>query len=93
MQENKVIDFQILAQIIYFYDKIWEEEDDYCDYRKIRIWERAIERREKKLNADEQMKKDIFETHCILDRTYKEQADRLRVRGYTIVNNEKGDQK
>lgn len=92
MEQNKIIDFQILAQIIYFYDKIWEEEDNcYPDYRKIRIWERAIERREKKLNADEQMKKDIWETHCYLDRTYKEQADRLRSRGYIIVNNEKKD--
>ena len=84
------IDFQILAQINYYQTKIFEEEDDnFVDGRKIRNYERAITNRLKKLNADEQMAKDIYETFCICDPTYKEQCDRLRARGYTIVNNGK----
>lgn len=90
MERNTTIDLQILAHIVHYLNKIWLEEDsDFVDGRKIKAYERAIENRFKKLNADEQMQKDIYETHCILDFTYKEQCDRLRARGYTIINNEK----
>ena len=89
---NKVIDFPTLAKIIDYYDKIWLEEDEDCpDYRKIRIYERAIDRRLKKINADEQMEQDIWDTHCVLDRTYEAQCDRLRKRGYTIINSIRKD--
>ena len=86
---NKTIDFQILAQIIYYLDCIFSEEDGENDGRKIRIYERAVENRLKKLKADKQMEEDIYKTHCILDRTYEAQCDRLRAKGYTIINNEK----
>ena len=85
---NKTIDFQILASIIRYLDCIFvEEDDDFVDRRKIVAYERAIDNRLKKLNADEQMEKDIYETHCPLDPTYENQCDRLRARGYAIVNN------
>ena len=87
---SKTIDFQILASIIRYLDRIFVEEDQDCvDGRKLRAYERAIENRLKKLNADEQMEKDIYETHCVIDRTYEAQCNRLRAKGYTIVNNEK----
>ena len=79
------IDFQILTQINYYLMMIWEEEDkDFADGRKISAYQRAIENRFKKLNADEQMRNDIYETFCCIDPPYK-----LRMRGYTIVNNGK----
>ena len=85
---NKEIDFKVLASINCYLSRIWLEEDQDCpDGRKIRNYERAIENRFKILGADEQMRKDIEETHCILDFTFKEQCDRLRARGYIIVNN------
>ena len=86
----KKIDFQILAQINHYQTKIWEEEDDdFMDGRKIRNYERALENRFRKLNADEKMINDIYETFHMYDPTYKEQCDRLRARGYVIVNNGK----
>lgn len=86
---SKEIDFLLLAQINYFMQKIFnEEDDDYVDHRKIRNYERAIENRFKKLNADEQMKKDIHRTFCPVDFTYKEQCDRLRALGYAIKHRE-----
>lgn len=84
---NREIDFQLLVQISFYRTKIWDEEDSMVDRRKIKRYEVAIENRLKKLNADEQMREDIFETYCYADWTYKEQADRLRARGYVIVNN------
>lgn len=89
MDQKKTIDFQILARIINRLDWIYDEEFDYPDGRKIHNWERAIENRFKKLGADEQMKKDIYETYSRFHPTYKEQCDKLRARGYIIVNNGK----
>ena len=84
----KEIDFQLLAQINVYQTRIWNEEgDDYPDYRKIRNYERAIDNRFAKMGADKQMQKDIEDTFCMLDWTYKEQCDRLRALGYVIVNN------
>lgn len=84
---DKTIDFQVLASIIRYLDRIFVEDDGENDGRKIRAYERAIENRLKKLNADVQMEKDIYETHCPLDGTYEAQCDQLRARGYVIVNN------
>lgn len=89
MERNTTIDFQILAKIINRLDWIWLEEDGECNGHKIAGWWRGIENQMKKLGADEQMQKDIYETHCIADPTYKVQCDRLRARGYTIINNGK----
>lgn len=87
MANNKIINFQILVHIIDRLTWIWIEQDSvFCDGRKIHNWERTIENRFKELQADEQMKEDIRNTFCILDRTYKEQNDRLRALGYTIIN-------
>lgn len=84
---TKTIDYVTLCGIIYYLDRIWEEEDnDYVDRRKTRNYERAIENRLKKLNADEQMKRDIYETHRVIDFTFKEQCDRLVARGYEITH-------
>lgn len=91
---NKTIDFQCLAKIIRNLDKRFSEEDDDCpDGRKLRIYDKAIEHWLRKMNADEQMEKDIYETHCVLDRTYEAQCDRLRAKGYTIINNDKKEAK
>lgn len=88
LKANKTIDFKVLESIIRYLDIIWlEEDEDFPDGRKIRNYERAIENRFKILGADEQMQKDILETHRVLDSTFKEQCDRLRERGYVIVNN------
>lgn len=90
---SKTIDFQVLASIIRYLDEIFCEEDGENDGRKIRAYERAIENRLKKLNADKQMEDDIRKTHCILDRTYEAQCNRLRAKGYTIINNQKKETK
>ena len=85
---NKTIDFDLLAGIIQRLDLTWYEQDqDHVNGRTIANYERAITNRLKKLGAGEQMTRDIYETHCVLDKTYKEQCDRLRARGYVIVNN------
>ena len=85
---NKIIDFQILARIIRHLDRIFEIEDSHAYYGKsVTAYGKMIDTQLKKLNADKQMIKDIYETHCPLDGTYEAQCDRLRARGYTIVNN------
>lgn len=87
---NKTIDFQILARIIRDLDNIFDEEmNDYPDRRAISNNERAIERWFKKMGADEQMKRDIYATHVRFDPTYEAQCDKLRAKGYTIINNKK----
>lgn len=56
---SKTIDFQCLARIIRDLDNIFDEEmNDYPDRRVISANERAIERWFKKMDADEQMKRD-----------------------------------
>lgn len=85
---NKTIDFQILARIIRDLDNIFDEEmNDYPDRRVISNNERAIERWFEKMGADEQMKRDIYGTHVRFDPTYEAQCDKLRAKGYAIVNN------
>lgn len=87
---SKTIDFQILAKIIRDLDRIYDADcDDYPDHRIISNNERAIERWFNEMGADEQMKRDIYDTHVRFDPTYEAQCDRLRAKGYTIVNNKK----
>ena len=87
---SKTIDFQCLAKIIRDLDHIFDEEmNDFPDRRVVSNNERAIEHWFKKMGANEQMKQDIYETHVRFDPTYEAQCDRLRVKGYTIINNEK----
>ncbi len=85
---NKTIDFQILARIIRDLDRLYDA--DYDDnHRAVANNERAIERWFKKMDADEQMKQDIYDTHVRFDPTYEAQCDKLRAKGYIIINNEK----
>ena len=87
---SKTIDFQILAKVIRDLDRIFDADmEDYPDYRIIRANERAIDRWFEKMGADDQMKRDIYDTHVRFDPTYKAQCDRLRAKGYIIVNNQK----
>lgn len=91
---NKTIDFQILARIIRDLDNIFDEEmNDYPDRRVISNNERAIERWFEKMGADAQMKCDIHATHVRFDPTYEAQCDKLRAKGYIIVNNKKKETK
>ena len=91
MERNTTIDFQFLAKIIINLDKTFSEEDqDFPDGRKMKIYERSIDHWLSKLNADKEMERDIYETHCPLDQTFEKQCDRLRAKGYTIINNKKG---
>lgn len=85
---SKTIDFQILAKIIRDLDRIFDEEmNDYPDRRVISNNERAIERWFEKMGADVQMKQDIYATYVRFDPTYEAQCDKLRAKGYTIINN------
>lgn len=87
---NKIIDFQLLAKAIRDLDRLYDLDcDDYPDQRAVRNTERALEHWFDKMGADEQMKRDIYDTHCRFDPTYEAQCDKLRAKGYTIVNNEK----
>lgn len=87
---SKTIDFQILAKVIRDLDRIFDADmEDYPDYRTIRANERAIDRWFEKMGADDQMKKDIYDTHVRFDPTYEAQCDKLRAKGYIIINNRK----
>lgn len=88
---SKTIDFQILAKIIRDLDRIYDA--DYDDnHRAVANNERAIDRWFGKMGADEQMKRDIYDTHNRFDPTYEAQCDKLRAKGYTIINNEKKEE-
>ena len=90
---SKTIDFQCLAKIIRDLDHIFDEEmNDYPDRRIVSNNERAIEHWFKKMGADDQMKQDIYDTHVRFDPTYEAQCDKLRAKGYAIVNNEKKEE-
>lgn len=87
----KTIDFQILAKLIYHKDKAtyrtWEGF-----YEKANRHEKSVDMLFDKLHADEQMRKDINECYqcpygANKEWNYKGICDRLRARGYTIVNN------
>ena len=83
---SKTIDFQILAKVIRDLDRIYDADFD-DNHRAVATNERAIERWFKKMGADDQMKRDIYDTHVRFDPTYEAQCDRLRAKGYTIINN------
>lgn len=80
-----------IAKIQHWYIQIFEEEDsDYPNYRRIAIFNRAIDRKLNEITDNKEEQRKIYniiihQSWNMNDRTFKPICDDLRKLGYTII--------
>lgn len=83
----KEITYFQINKIMYFKGEIWDEEDqDYPDYRKVKLWERASDRYLKPYSKGQQA--EIYDTICFHKGTLQN-AKYLENKGYKIITDSK----